>query len=190
MAIYELGKIGLNLRGNYDASANYSKLDVVSYNGSSYVALESCAGVIPDSQDATNKWMMLAQGAVDEPHVEVLSFDVDSKFDVRSDHPLAPTIRVANCVVELQGEMQPLDSITGGTAYWPICTIPPEYAPHHDVCVLQQGSTQQIWMLRIYGRNNDENTIGKVMFTRCRSGNAWSNVTTSTWLPFHATWIV
>lgn len=189
MNTYNLGKIGLNLRGNYAASENYSKLDVVSYNGSSYVALDNCVGVTPGSQDATNKWMMLAQGAVENPYVEVLPFDTGSKFDVRSDHPLAPTIRVAGHVVEIQGELQPKDDITGGTTYWPICTIPEAYAPHHDVCVLQQGSTQQIWMLRIYGRNDTVN-VGKVMFARCRSGNAWSDVTTSTWLPFHATWIV
>lgn len=32
----------MNLRGTYDASATYNKLDVVTYNGSSYAALQSC----------------------------------------------------------------------------------------------------------------------------------------------------
>ena len=42
MANYELGRIGLNLRGSYDAAMTYQRLDTVTYNGSSYVALENC----------------------------------------------------------------------------------------------------------------------------------------------------
>ena len=45
MATYALGKIGMNLRGTYDVSATYNKLDVVTYNGSSYAALQTCTGV-------------------------------------------------------------------------------------------------------------------------------------------------
>lgn len=59
MATYELGKIGLNLRGAYSAGTAYKKLDVVNYNGSSYAALADNSGALPT--DAT-KWMLLAQG--------------------------------------------------------------------------------------------------------------------------------
>lgn len=60
MAAYELGKIGLNLKGAYNASTSYNKLDVVNYNGNSYAALDACVGVAPTN---TSKWMLLAQGA-------------------------------------------------------------------------------------------------------------------------------
>mgnify|MGYP004733107137 CR=1 FL=1 len=63
MATYELGKIGLNPRGAYSSNASYARLDVVSYNSSSYVALDNCTGVAPTD---TSKWMLLAQGTSSE----------------------------------------------------------------------------------------------------------------------------
>ena len=52
-----LGKIGLVNRGTYSASASYTALDFVLYNGSSYVALKSVKGVTP-TNDRTN-WQTL-----------------------------------------------------------------------------------------------------------------------------------
>ena len=59
MATYALGKIGMNLRGTYDASATYHKLDVVTYNGSSYAALQVCTGVPVTNAEY---WQMLCAG--------------------------------------------------------------------------------------------------------------------------------
>ena len=56
---YELGRIGLNLRGEYNSETAYEKLDVVTYNGSSYAAKASCTGVLPTN---TASWLLLAQG--------------------------------------------------------------------------------------------------------------------------------
>lgn len=56
---YTLGRIGLNLRGEYNAATAYEKLDVVSYNGSSYAAKAACTGVVPTN---TQSWMLLAKG--------------------------------------------------------------------------------------------------------------------------------
>lgn len=64
MANYTLGQIGLNPRGAYDASTAYARLDVVTYEGNSYVALAAATGVAPTN---TNTWMLLAQGASSEP---------------------------------------------------------------------------------------------------------------------------
>ena len=61
MAEYALGRIGLNPRGAYNTGATYEKLDIVSYNGNSYVALMPCTGAVPTD---TTRWMLLAQGAV------------------------------------------------------------------------------------------------------------------------------
>ena len=184
MATYDLGKIGLNLRGTYNASTSYKKLDAVNYNGSSYAALADTTGVTPTDPA---KWMLLAQG--NGVQTSVLGFDAGAKFTTPSGNPLAPTLRVYGNVVELHGEIQPTASISGSTTYYAICTIPYNYAPHHDVCTLQQGSNQQIWMLRIFNRDHETSPC-KAMFARCRSGSSWSSVSTSTWLPFHATWIV
>ena len=59
MATYALGKIGMNLRGTYDVSATYNKLDVITYNGSSYAALQTCTGVPVTN---TEYWQMLCVG--------------------------------------------------------------------------------------------------------------------------------
>lgn len=55
-----LGKVGLVNRGTYSASASYTALDFVLYNGSSYVALKNVSGITP-SNDGTN-WQTLAEG--------------------------------------------------------------------------------------------------------------------------------
>ena len=128
----------------------------------------------------------LVDGGVEE---RTLAFDADAPFVVRADNPLQPTLRRFGHVIELHGEIQPTQSISGSTTYYPICTLPAEYAPHHEVIVLQQGSNQSVWMLRIFRRDHAEHPC-KVMFARFRSGNAWAEAATSAWLPFHATWIV
>lgn len=64
MANYTLGQLGLNPRGAYNASTAYARLDVVTYEGNSYVALEAVTGILPTN---TEKWMLLAQGEAEEP---------------------------------------------------------------------------------------------------------------------------
>lgn len=58
---YDLGRVGLNLRGEYSSTAAYEPLDVATWQGSSYVASESTTGIRPSDEA---KWTMLAQGAV------------------------------------------------------------------------------------------------------------------------------
>ena len=62
MSTYNLGRIGLNFRDAYSASTAYSKLDVVTYNGSSYVAIAASTGKVPTN---TSYWKKLAQGYED-----------------------------------------------------------------------------------------------------------------------------
>ena len=62
MSTYDIGRIGLNIRGDYDATAEYEKLDVVYYNGSSYVAKGEGTGIAPDN---ANMWQLLALGVPD-----------------------------------------------------------------------------------------------------------------------------
>lgn len=63
-----LGKVGLVNRGTYSASATYTALDFVLYNGSSYVALKNVKGVAP-SNDGTN-WQTLAEGTAAAMYLE------------------------------------------------------------------------------------------------------------------------
>ncbi len=57
----DLGKISFRLCGNYDESITYERLDVVTYGGSSYVALKSTTGNTP-SVDSTF-WQLIASGS-------------------------------------------------------------------------------------------------------------------------------
>ena len=64
MANYTIGQLGLNPRGAYNAATTYARLDVVTYEGNSYVALDTATGVVPAN---ANTWMLLAQGEAEEP---------------------------------------------------------------------------------------------------------------------------
>ena len=44
MATYSLGRVGLKVLGEYNNITPYEKLDVVYFNGSSYVSLNGTAG--------------------------------------------------------------------------------------------------------------------------------------------------
>lgn len=53
-----LGKVSVVPRGDYNASTTYYALDIVGYNGGSYLAMKESTGVTP-SNDQTN-WMQLS----------------------------------------------------------------------------------------------------------------------------------
>lgn len=53
-----LGKVSLAPRGEYSPEATYTALDVVSYRGSSWLALKNVTGVMPEEGES---WMLLAQ---------------------------------------------------------------------------------------------------------------------------------
>lgn len=59
MTTYNIGRIGLRIRGDYNNTAEYEKLDVVYYGGSSYVAKFTVTGIAPDNGEY---WQLLALG--------------------------------------------------------------------------------------------------------------------------------
>ena len=81
MATYALGKVGMNLRGNYDASATYDKLDVVTYGGSSYAALQSCTGVPVTN---TKYWQVLCVDGAESDSTEEVCTAVSGWMESRS----------------------------------------------------------------------------------------------------------
>ena len=56
-----LGRVAVVARGTYDPSAEYERLDAVSYNGSSYLVRKHCQGVVP----AEGEYYMLMAKAGD-----------------------------------------------------------------------------------------------------------------------------
>ena len=51
MATYNLGRVGLKVLGEYNNTTPYEKLDVVYFNGSSYVSLTDNVGVVPTNTE-------------------------------------------------------------------------------------------------------------------------------------------
>lgn len=49
MAVYNLGRFAPIFRGNYNGTATYQPLDIVYYNGSSYVAKQTTSGRTPSN---------------------------------------------------------------------------------------------------------------------------------------------
>lgn len=58
MATQILGKVGMVLKGEYNGSTEYQKLDVVTYNGESYSAKNNTTGNLPTN---TTYWQLLAE---------------------------------------------------------------------------------------------------------------------------------
>lgn len=54
------GRVLLIPKGNYDSTATYTMLDMVVYNGSSYICKQECTGVVPTN---TTYWMLNASGS-------------------------------------------------------------------------------------------------------------------------------
>lgn len=75
MATYDLGQVGLNPRGAYNSATAYNRLDCVSYDGSSYIALAANTGVAPTN---TSTWMPLALGQGGDPAWNYLSLSLGS----------------------------------------------------------------------------------------------------------------
>lgn len=62
MATQILGKVGMLLKGAYDSTVTYQKLDVVTYQGSSYSAKLTTLGNVPTN---TTYWQEIAQKGTD-----------------------------------------------------------------------------------------------------------------------------
>ena len=48
MTAFKLGKVAITPRGEYDPGVDYERLDAVSYNGSSFLVLQTVSGVTPE----------------------------------------------------------------------------------------------------------------------------------------------
>lgn len=56
---FNLGKAILTPKGEFSSNVSYEPLDVITYNGSSYLVLESVSGVVPSPE--SDKYQMLAR---------------------------------------------------------------------------------------------------------------------------------
>lgn len=95
---------------------------------------------------------------------------------------------VWNGIADLTGAVKPTRTITGSTTQYNICSIPPDYRPDIGLVEVMQSSNQGQWMCRVHGANDGDD--GYVTFSRNRSANSYTDVTTSTWLSFHMMWVV
>lgn len=68
------GRILIIPKGEYDASAKYEMLDLVSHNGTSWLAKKTCTGIAP-SNDASEYWHNMFDIAISD--INKMANDVD-----------------------------------------------------------------------------------------------------------------
>lgn len=64
MAIQKLGKVSIMAKGNYNSSENYEKLDLITFNGASYLCKKPCSGIEPIPGADTEYWQPFGQSVV------------------------------------------------------------------------------------------------------------------------------
>lgn len=137
---YNLGRIGLNLRGDYDAATTYEKLDVVQYKGNSYAAKGACTGILPTD---TNSWMMLTAG------FPSASSSTDDLYRLGIQTGLTPVLSVPNKKVTEVPIVFPKPFLAGTT---PVC-IPVLFTASTgltmaDICVVAYAPTNTQFLAR------------------------------------------
>lgn len=88
----------------------------------------------------------------------------------------------AGNVCEIQGVVKPTQAIAGSDTKYQICQLP-DFYPEYHIREVMQGSGGYVWLCEI-------NTKGAVSFSRYRASSSFEATSTSTWLPFHITWLV
>ena len=124
-ATYNLGRVGMNLRGEYDPAAAYEPLDTVTWRGGSYAARVAATGIEPSAEDT---WMPLAQGLAPYSAEEQKTGSrwIDGRpiyrraFDVTKNLPSGTVLFAINdmdalltcsgCIVEGNGAKRPFGS--------------------------------------------------------------------------------
>ena len=64
MAVQKLGKVSIMAKGNYNSSEKYEKLDLVTFNGASYLCKKPCSGIEPIPGADTEYWQPFGQSVV------------------------------------------------------------------------------------------------------------------------------
>lgn len=85
--------------------------------------------------------------------------------------------------VEIRGAVKPSAAITGSTTNYTIFTLPSGYRPDSIVYERCQGSGAYSWLLTV-------TSSGLVRFARYNDGSQYVSTSTSSWLPFHVTFLV
>ena len=111
-----------------------------------------------------------------------------SGWDVYSTDPSAPiTLRRCGKVIDLTGAIKNTTAVTLTSTQVTIFTIPEGYRPSQTMTILSQGSSMNVFAIRI-------KASGEVTFERYRSTNSTStsylSIDAGAWFPIHATWIM
>ncbi|MBQ3339451.1 MAG: hypothetical protein IJG82_07700 [Atopobiaceae bacterium] len=94
----------------------------------------------------------------------------------------APRYRKIGSTVFLDGKAKPKEEVAAGDTLL-IGTLPSGYRPEREHISIMQGSSQAIWMLRVY-------TDGNVSAQRYRNGATAAAMPTTAWLPVSAEFAV
>lgn len=127
-----LGKVGFSPKGEYSSENPYDRLDVVGYNGSSYVVLKDGISGIEPSDDKVNYMLIAAKGDkgdaftyedFTEEQLELLKGEQGDPFEYEDFTPeqieelKKPATEAATEAKEAAAEAKNLPKIQGGT-WW------------------------------------------------------------------------
>ena len=107
MATQILGKVGVVPKGDYNSSTTYERLDIVTYNGGSYMALGETIGNLPTN---TTYWQLLTQKGTDgqDGYTPVKGTDYWTNAD--------KTEIVGSATTQVETDIQPTLTRIEGTA--------------------------------------------------------------------------
>lgn len=180
-------------RGTLSTNATWPQLVTGRYNSSDSNALFIVGNGTSDSarlnaftvDDLGN---VEAAGEITGATSKTVITTFSSGWDVYSTDPAAPvTLRRCGKFVDLTGMVKNTTAVTLNATQVTIFTIPEEYRPSQTMTILSQGSSMNVFAIRI-------KASGDVTFERYRSTNStstsYSSISEGTWFPIHAAWIM
>lgn len=96
MSKTNLGKVSICPKGEYDSTVTYQPLDMVSYNGGSFIARTECTGIEPTAGEV---WQEVVPSDKEYALIEETTLTEDTAEIVRTEEPDGTPYKFDGCTV-------------------------------------------------------------------------------------------
>ena len=174
------GRILIMPKGNYDSSVTYEMLDMVGYNGKTWLAKKTVMGIEPSESNSEYWHDMVDIDSIVNEKIAAQNGDwiyptLLSPFETYPVDGADVKYRKIGKIVFIHGAVQNTEEIEKGNVTT-IFTLPTGYRPSGtNIQMLSQGSTMNKWLLSV-------SINGNVSVQRYGTTED-SNIPTGTWLP-------